>query len=324
MKLRTSIFDSKSEARAFKGLASRWSSKLTLWPQLPLAKIIDLEPSDDISESERAFFYKTNVDYTFCSLDGQPRFSVEFDGMSGGYSREWIYFPARETIPDRARPRKMQLKLSWAEQVFFPIVVVSFDEVHAVAEEDAMTVLDGIVGQHLANHARHEKVAALAEEYAFELEELDGDAKSLFIDDHIMAPAEVEAEMENDLLEQRLDELHDEFVALGGGSGWHPHSMWDPEPPDPPMLGDPDYRRRMWTRLQAINQSRRVGCRVDLQSPMGEISATFWMRNVGSELGVLPEILSEKIARFVAYKRGIHQLSGAKARLYREPSGDRA
>ena len=34
-----------------------------------------------LSSEERSFVFKTSVDYTLCTKQGQPLVSVEFDGM---------------------------------------------------------------------------------------------------------------------------------------------------------------------------------------------------------------------------------------------------
>jgi hypothetical protein len=98
---------------------------------------------------EVRFFYSTNVDYTFADLSDPPLFSVEFDGIGGGYSRNGEYVAVRET-EDPNRPWKMGFKLRSAQRASYPLLVVSFDEVVTLDAEDELTLLDAIIGQFLA------------------------------------------------------------------------------------------------------------------------------------------------------------------------------
>ncbi len=47
MKVRGTIFDSESERRVFRSLETRWAKELALHPQLPLTKILKIEPAPD-------------------------------------------------------------------------------------------------------------------------------------------------------------------------------------------------------------------------------------------------------------------------------------
>lgn len=148
MKLKNTIFDSKSEKGVFKSLQSRWSSKLVLYPQLPLSKIIELHP-EELAPAEKNFFYKTNVDYTFCEKSGRPILSIEFDGIGGGFSKDGVYLQVREA-PDARRKKKMDFKLRLANAVSYPLVIVSYEEIESIDQQDSFTILDGIIGQYLA------------------------------------------------------------------------------------------------------------------------------------------------------------------------------
>ena len=97
MKLSRSIFDSDPEREVFRALEQRWSAKLRLYPQLPLSKIVVLEPTDRLTDGQRRTFYGTNIDYTFCDRDDRPLFSIEFDGIGGGFDRNGEYQQARRT-----------------------------------------------------------------------------------------------------------------------------------------------------------------------------------------------------------------------------------
>ena len=130
MRISKSIFDSNAEREAFLALESRWSPKVRPYPQLPLAKLIKLDKDDQLTPGQRQYFFATNVDYTFCVDGGQPLFSVEFDGIGGGYSSNGKYHQARSTV-DPYRRLKMDFKLRVSREVGYPLVVVSFDQLHS-------------------------------------------------------------------------------------------------------------------------------------------------------------------------------------------------
>src|SRR5262249_8879681 len=106
-------------------------------------------PEDNLRPNEVRFFYATNVDYTFADLRDRPLFSVEFDGIGGGYSRDGEYVALRET-EDPNRPWKMAFKLQAAKKAAYPLIVVSFEEVKGLDDDETLTILDGIIGQFLA------------------------------------------------------------------------------------------------------------------------------------------------------------------------------
>jgi hypothetical protein len=149
VKIRATVFDSKAEEDVFRRLQSRWSSELVLYPSLPLAKVICLGEDDLLPANEERFFYQTNVDYTFCTPEGRPLFSVEFDGLGGGFSKAGTYIPHRRT-QDRNRQWKLDTKLQFAAAVRYPLMVVSFEEVRSF-DDESITILDGIIGQFMAH-----------------------------------------------------------------------------------------------------------------------------------------------------------------------------
>ena len=91
MSVRKTIFDSYNERELFTSIESQWSERgFVLYPSLPFANIFDVTKLDVTSE-ERSFLFKTSIDYTLCTKDGQPILSVEFDGISHGFSRHGEY-----------------------------------------------------------------------------------------------------------------------------------------------------------------------------------------------------------------------------------------
>ena len=181
MKLKNSVFGSNSEGKVFRRLQSRWSSDLSLYPSLPLASILELE-AGDLTPGERNFFLKTSVDYTFCEANGRPVLSIEIDGLGGGFSRRGKYIPARDT-PDPYRKLKLDLKLSLAEQVHYPLIVISSDETQVVEEDNGFTILDGIIGAFLSSRDTPRRIQGLLKESKVRLQGLSAeDAHEVFQD----------------------------------------------------------------------------------------------------------------------------------------------
>ena len=128
MKIRKSIFGSKSEYGLFRTLQNRWSKNFDLWPSLPFSNIVELdkyEPS--LSSKEREFFYNTNIDYTLCTKDGSPVLSIEFDGLGKGFSRNGEYIQIEESL-DPYRKLKFDLKITIANKLDYPFYVIAFEE----------------------------------------------------------------------------------------------------------------------------------------------------------------------------------------------------
>jgi hypothetical protein len=161
------------------------------------------------SVSEQRFFYHANVDYTFCSPGGRPLFSVEFDGLGGGFSKVGVYIPHRPTR-DRNRKWKLDTKLRFTAAVGYPLMIVSFEEVRSF-DDESITILDGIIGQFLAKHKLHAYLSCLQipelEEYAGP-GEYDEWARGELIQDAVMG-AEVVSTLENDPLARRAAQEHE-------------------------------------------------------------------------------------------------------------------
>lgn len=57
MKIRESIFGSKSEHKLLRFLQNRWSKQFDLWPSLPFSSIVELEKNETaLDDKEREFF----------------------------------------------------------------------------------------------------------------------------------------------------------------------------------------------------------------------------------------------------------------------------
>ena len=78
MRLKDSVFASKSERRGFQQIDSEWGHKYSLYPNLPFSIIF--EPDKSISGTSNLFF-KTSIDYTLCGKNDKPLLAIDFDGL---------------------------------------------------------------------------------------------------------------------------------------------------------------------------------------------------------------------------------------------------
>jgi len=296
VKVRESIFGSKSEAKAFKTLLSRWSPNLSLYPSLPLANLVEIE-AGELKPKERDFYLKTSVDYTFCAPDGRPILSMEFDGLGGGFSRGAEYLQERET-PDRYRKLKLDFKLQVANQVGYPLIVISSDEMEPVDNDECLTILDGIVGAFLSSRDTSRRLDEMLREKRSELEGMHPEmAHSLFQD--LVLHAETDAEFANDLFVK--EGAHYQAICFQGGIPYSHEVEWLEDPPCT-LSGDIWDPQWLSARIKHLQQVKRVGCRVIVHARKVSIVRTVWMRNVEAS-GISPISIARNIAEYLAFKQ---------------------
>jgi hypothetical protein len=301
MRLSTSIFDSKAEREAFLALDARWSPKIKPYPQLPLAKLVKLDTDDELTAGQRRFFYATNVDYTFCADDGRPLFSVEFDGIGGGYSSSGKYRQARAT-DDPHRQLKMDFKLRVSDQVRYPLVVVSFDELQALDGKESLTILDGIVAQFVTRREEDALFKELVDDHADMIERLAGSERDEYMEDLVLQ-AGVLAELEHDPIAiARMDAQQEaaRFDLSGHRTEW----VFDPPLPDL-SGGWPPSVESVKARIDGWEKAERVGVRAEVPTPLGAIVKTVWLRNVGHGSGLTPHLIAKEVALMLAFRSAV-------------------
>jgi len=148
--MKKSIFDSKSEKEIFKRLKTLWSQYVDVFPQIPVRNVIsysELEKFDN-NPKVKDYLLKTSFDFVVCELDtGIPILIIEFDGLSGGFSREGIFYLDNEPEYDQYRKLKMNTKLRLCSQFQIPMVVLSYEECNLLTDSgDYITILDVIIG----------------------------------------------------------------------------------------------------------------------------------------------------------------------------------
>jgi hypothetical protein len=301
MRVSTSIFDSKAEREAFLALESRWSPRIRPYPQLPLAKLVKLDAGDKLTGGQRRFFYATNVDYTFCVDDGRPLFSVEFDGIGGGYSSNGKYRQARST-DDPHRQLKMDFKLRVSNQVGYPLVVVSFDELQALDGKESLTILDGIVAQFVTRREEDALFKELVDDQADMIEQLAGSERDEYMEDLVLQ-AGVLAELEHDPIAIARIEAQQEAERFDLSGH---RKQWVFDPPLPDLSGDwPPSVESVTARIDGWEKAERVGVRAEVPTPLGTVVKTVWLRNVGHGSGLTPHLIAEEVALMLAFRSAV-------------------
>jgi hypothetical protein len=173
--MKKSIFDSNSEKNIFKRLKTLWSKYVDVFPQIPVKNIVDYNEigTFDKNPKVRDFLLKTSFDFVVCELDtGIPILIIEFDGLSGGFSRAGSFFIGKELEYDKHRKLKLDAKLRLCEQFQIPAIVLSYEETNLLSESgDWITILDVIIADaiekkyHEKNYADYVKI--LSEAYEF-------------------------------------------------------------------------------------------------------------------------------------------------------------
>jgi len=296
MKLRKTVFGSKTEAKLYKSLVSRWSSKLSIYPNLPFSKIVQLDKNEFTLE-ERDYFYKTNIDFTICKLDDQPLFSIEFDGIGHGFSRDGKYVQTCN-MTDPLRKRKMDFKLKVANKINFPFMIVSFEEIEFFDKEDSLTILDGIIGQILARKEFERRIGNVPAE----IESYHPDIRDEYIQDFISS-SEVEAELMYDPIALKAAEMG-QICFEFGISSYTFIPLTDPPLPDIKDLFD---IKAIEARINAMKKTIREGCRVEINTSKGIIAQESWVRNFEG-FGISPISIVRNIAEYLAFKKVLSML----------------
>lgn len=317
--VRRSVFDSRAERELFTELDSRLNPLLRLVPQTPLSSLIEFDSATRARLKPRHwdYFLKARVDYTYFYPDGRPLLSIEFDGIGGGFSHGRTYAPGwRTKDPDRVW--KLNFKIRAAARAHYPLFVLSADEVEHLDEGVRLMVVDGIVGQIFSRMEERRISEELFAENAARIEQMDPVQAHEYMQDLVLQ-AGVLADFEFDLLAietaKERQRCHDRFgFGLGGFT-----EAWLYDPPLPSASnGTVDEVRR---RIEAMRSARRVGGKVGVRVGNGRyIVATAWMRNIGQDHGLTPELVAENVAEYLAIRRTIRLAELGQLDAFAEPS----
>jgi hypothetical protein len=278
------VFGSSSEALSFQTLKSNWGNRFDIYPSLPLSNIIQIDKKD-LTEGERKFIYNTSVDYTLCQQDtGEPILSIEFDGIGGGFNSNGEYVQIRKT-DDPHRKLKMDLKLRVTKEADYPFIVVSYDEVEHLDEEDCLTILDGIIGQFLANKEFDERLNKEMEEFKDTLNSCNDYERTLLLQDWLLQ-FEVAMQVANNPIIQKADEYRDACLHAGFIKNWSVEFM--------------------------DQQTDYEGVRIIVRTARDPIITGAQVRNFDLE-GVSALSVAENVAEYLAYKRAYSIMRNEKS-----------
>lgn len=312
MSIRESVFGSPRERRLFKALQSRWGSNYNLYPGLKFHSIVDLG-NIPLTRDERNFLLATEVDYTLCDKEDRPLVSVEFDGVTGGLSRDGRFVP-RGRESDADRKWKFDLKLRVSESVGYSFAIVSTEETVGVPGEETPMIVDGIIGQALAQRQTQREVAGLSEVLGDEVEGMSKAERQEHIQ-HRLIDIETVAEFEHDPFVKLVWDLRAQLRETGCDSGrWRMRFLDDPSVPEVPehllrFTGTEDAAllesraRALESRARALDAAGRHGSEVSVVTTVGTFTGRAWIRNFGLGSGSLT--LVENIATVRALRRAL-------------------
>jgi Protein of unknown function (DUF2726) len=302
---RESIFDSSSEQELFQAINGFWEPRYHLYPHIPFANLIDLDPQQ-LSADELSFLHKTTVDYVLVERDGKPLLAIEFDGLGHGISRQGRYIQKVSSKRDPKRGWKLNLKVRVAKSVGFPFLIMSYDEKAVIDEDTNLTVLHGIVGQFVAGLQIGPRIQELIAEQQSELDELTSDEQYDARQDMVIA-AEIDADMEYNPVCRRAAELSTVLSKEYGVSGCSFGYVEEPPRPAKCHPWEKDFDdatfRNWWNNIE------RIGCNYRLETPRGEIARTVWVRNFEGS-GVSPFGFLQELAELVTCKAALFELDG--------------
>lgn len=302
---RDSIFDSSSEKELFQAISGSWEPRYHVYPHVPFANLIDLDPHL-LSAEELSFLHRTTVDYVLVEGEGRPLLAIEFDGIGHGISRNGRYIQKVVSKRDPQRGWKLDLKVRVAKSIAFAFVVVSYDEKAVVDEETNVTIMHGIIGQFLASRQIVPRIKELIAEQQDQLDEMTEAEQNEAIQDMVFA-VEIDADMEYNPVCRRAAELSTILSNRYGVSGHSFSYLEDPPRPANCYPHEPDYDEakfhKWWHNMD------RIGCEHRLKLPSGEFARTVWVRNFEGS-GVTPFGLLQELAELVTGRAAIAELSG--------------
>lgn len=292
MGLKEYIFDGYHEKELFGHLNSMWKGNFNIYPQLPFTKIFDIETLN-ISQNERNFLLKTNIDYTLCDKKDKPLMCIEFDGWSHGYNRGGEYI---QIVEDQLRKKKLELKLKIAMEHHFPIYIISYDEKMYLSEKIHLTVLDGIIGETIAKMKFRDKINEYLEDSKDTLSSMSKYERSEYIQD-LVTSAEVELELTWNPISKKAAEIESVLIDKGIISGHSSKYLSKPELPEIKDIFDIEGPEK---RLKAWKDIKWYGCEISCKTPKGKVTERAWVRNFEGT-SASPLTIVENIAELLAF-----------------------
>jgi len=290
--LKDCIFDGYHEKELFRHLTSMWKNKFNIYPQLPFAKIFEIETLN-INQKERDFLLKTNIDYTICNKRDKPLMCIEFDGWSHGYSRSGEYI---QIVEDPLRKKKLELKLKVAMEHGFPFYIISYDEKEYLSEKIHLTVIDGIIGQTIAKMQFQSKINEYLKSSQDILNSMSDYERNEYIQDLIIS-AEEELELNWDPIAKKTAEIEHILFTKGITTKHGYKFLSKPELPEIKDIFDIEGLKK---RIEAWKDIKWHGCEAWCETPKGKVIKRAWVRNFEGMLAS-PLTIVENIAKLLAF-----------------------
>ena len=161
MRVTDSLLDSRGEQKLYSVLATTFNGLSGGFvPQISFSQLFDASRAEIANLAPKdmhdpfGWYLMSDVDLTFCEgRDHRPVFSIEFDGLTKGFSRNGSFVPAPESPDPRLaaeRAAKLDLKVRMAREAEYPLIVIGWDELAAVGKNEFLTIIDGLAAEILA------------------------------------------------------------------------------------------------------------------------------------------------------------------------------
>lgn len=324
MGINKSVFASMAERSHYEKLKRTWGNQYNIWHNLPYLNVFNVNHIVDIedymsrislavqgyhksiesssiklltiSDKDKNILKKTSIDYTVCNRNDEPILCIEFDGMGEGFNTSHKYY-ARDQygVPEYRRPW-MELKLKVAHGSYVPYIVVGSKQFNDLHEEVKLTTVDALIGNILAHQEFDRRINHLEQNPAQELGIPEKDYYDLsdsqhkeLIQDWVFA-TEIETELENNPVKQKIALLQVELSALNY------HSKWDYSPPI-------DKNISQQKRIEKIQEALWVIVKTHIKSSdpsLKDEQITIWLPNFQIPHVGMAETIAEDIALLVA------------------------
>ena len=281
--------------RAYETIDRHLPSGWRLYANTPFSAIVEVQ-REELSQKRWDVYLKTSVDFVLSDSRHEPVLAIEFDGLGEGYSSGKKYVLDQEVERDPYRELKTNFKLELCYAVGLPLVVISFEEIQNLTEDDMLSVVNSMIGMHIATREYHSTI----QDWDREGKGVGKSFKELLWDDSVLR---TQLNFNYDPFLSRLAENWEEFEKLG--ATWQQSSVSKPD---------------ILTALREKKSFTSVGCRHTVRGGRVQNPAivTVWVRNfAGAEMGasldsefipthgINPLKVAENIAWYLGQKRAV-------------------
>jgi hypothetical protein len=288
MKKSKLIFGSRSELEAYEIINKHLPEGWKLYGNTPLSQIVDVK-REELAEKKWDFYLKASVDFVLTNTSHEPALAIEFDGLGGGFSSGEKYILNKKIEQDPYRELKMNFKIDLCNSVKLPLIVISFEEIRSLANDDCRSIVNSIIGLYIASGEI---------EKTFEKWGKEGRDEGKSFDDIMWESARLETELnfKYDPALISLDELSEEYEKLG--ADFSAKQVFKPDP---------------LTMLREKKPYESLGWRYIIKGgklPVPVIM-TVWVRNFSGTPysvpphGINPEQVAYNIAWYLATKKAV-------------------